>query len=169
MSEADYYRYLQSKKDWEEANIANDQAGKRAAKKIGDQLRTEYGIKNDTYSYYDLMRVPYEELKVRGFAQGGKIDYTGLAKVHGSKTNPEYVFNHDQFKDLAKMVAQYKMPTVIKPPITSNVPQRFEIRNLINVEGNVTEETIPAIERAGNDIAEIIKNYTKGGGTRPLR
>lgn len=32
------------------------------------------------------------------FSKGGKVDYTGLAMLHGSKTNPEAVLNPNQTK-----------------------------------------------------------------------
>lgn len=43
-------------------------------------------------------------LRLAGFANGGTIDYTGLAMVHGSKSNSETAFNATDSKKLYDMV-----------------------------------------------------------------
>lgn len=42
---------------------------------------------------------------VKAYANGGTVDYTGLAMLHGSKSNPEYVLSAEQLK-LVKSIMQ---------------------------------------------------------------
>lgn len=42
---------------------------------------------------------------VKAYASGGTVDYTGLAMLHGSKSNPEYVLSAEQLK-LVKSIMQ---------------------------------------------------------------
>lgn len=101
------------------------------------------------------------------YDKGGKITQTGLAMVHGSKSEPEYVFNYDQFKDLAKLVANYQ-----HKPITPKIPEisrgiELKIDRLINIEGNATKETIPELNKAGKNIlADLQKQLNKNGVLR---
>lgn len=98
------------------------------------------------------------------FSKGGKIDYTGPAEVHGSKSKPEYVFNYPQFKDLARQIAQYKL---VPPPMdgirTLPVPG-ITFGNLINIEGSVDKEVLPELKRISTDAITQLTNKLKGWG-----
>lgn len=84
----------------------------------------------------------------RGYATGGKIDYTGLANVHGTPSEPEYVFNYPQFRDLAKYIAheRNRMPTV-PTASTGGMGQGIKIGNLIEIKGDVTHDVLPLLEK----------------------
>ena len=81
-----------------------------------------------------------------GFSDGGKIDFTGMANVHGTPSEPEYVFNYPQFRDLAKYIAheRNRMPTV---PNTSGMGLGINIGNLIEIKGDVTHDVLPLLEK----------------------
>lgn len=50
-------------------------------------------------------------LGVKGYSDGGIIDYTGLAMVHGSPSQPEYMMNTDQ---MDKIVSSLTKPEIEK-------------------------------------------------------
>ncbi len=49
---------------------------------------------------------------IGGFAQGGEVDYTGLAMLHGTPSRPEYVLNNDQMRNL--------LSNLTRPQVISN-------------------------------------------------
>lgn len=99
------------------------------------------------------------------YSKGGKIDYTGLAMVHGSKDKPEYVFNYDQFKDLAKMIATYQfIPNINMPDFKSIQVQpntSLYIDKLIEVQGNIDKSVLPDIEKIANKVVDKINSSLK--------
>ena len=99
------------------------------------------------------------------YDKGGKIDYTGLAMVHGSKDKPEYVFNYDQFKDLAKMIATYQfIPNINMPDFKSIQTQpntSLCIDKLIEVQGNIDKSVLPDIEKVANKVVDKINSSLK--------
>lgn len=113
---------------------------------------------------YHILRHP----KINSFRDGGIIDYTGLANVHGSVSSPEYVFNTPQFEALGKLVAKYAVaPSVYAPrnlsksyePITS-----IQIENLVQINGNADKETAREVRDASNDVlANLTKALRKRG------
>ena len=107
------------------------------------------------------------------YSKGGKIDYTGLAMVHGSKDKPEYVFNYDQFKDLAKMIATYQfIPNINMPDFKSIQVQpntSLYIDKLIEVQGNIDKSVLPDIEKVANKVVDKINSSLKLRGiNRPV-
>lgn len=115
---------------------------------------------------YRILRHP----KLNSFRDGGIIDYTGLANVHGSKANPEYVFNAPQFKALGKIVADaISIPAFYGRPVArSYEPQPyFNIDTLVNIEGNATKETAQEVRLASEDVlSKLIKTLNKQGVRR---
>ena len=90
--------------------------------------------------------------------------------AHG-EDNPEWMLRDYHLKKIISdsvfstiKIAMPKMPNVV--PRQGTI---LQIDNLINVEGNVTKETIPLIKSAGNDIVETIKELNKSGVFRPPR
>lgn len=77
-----------------------------------------------------------------GYKNGGMVDYTGLAMLHGTKSKPEFVFNNDQMKSIVS--------NFIKPQTFSNLPSKnssvtnynfgnIELPNVSNAKQFVTE------------------------------
>ena len=54
----------------------------------------------------------YNPYSLPGYSNGGEVDFTGLAMLHGSKSRPEYVLNNDQMKNL--------LSNLTRPQYTSN-------------------------------------------------
>lgn len=85
---------------------------------------------------------PGQQLTIPGFSNGGVIDYTGLAMVHGTPNNPEFVLNNEQMKNLIK--------TYVLPQTKSNITGgqnavtnynfgNIELPNVSNAQQFVTE------------------------------
>lgn len=115
---------------------------------------------------YRILRHP----KLNSFRDGGIIDYTGLANVHGSKSNPEYVFNTPQFKALGQVIANaISIPAFYGRPLARSYdPQpAFNIGTLVNIEGNATKETAQEVRIAGEEVlSKLIKTLNKQGVRR---
>lgn len=151
----------------------NDEKLKNDPKFLESELRRTQEVINDRKKAgldTSLQEDYLKKIITGSYAEGGKITHTGLAMVHGSANKPEYVFNYDQFKDLAKFVANYqpKITTPKIPEISRAVEIRFD--NLINIEGNATKDTIPALNKAGNNILENLqKQLIKNGVQRGVK
>ena len=83
-----------------------------------------------------------QTLTIPGYANGGMVDYTGLAMLHGSKSKPEFVLNNDQMRNM--------LSTLTRPQVTSNLPTssgavtnynfgNIELPNVTNAKQFVTE------------------------------
>lgn len=109
--------------------------------------------------------------KLRGYSEGGKVTHTGLAMVHGSSNAPEWIFNNEQFNELAKLVASYEPQVArVKTP-KGEIANKVDVTvdRLINVEGNVTEDVMPEIKAVGRDIiTDLGRQLEKKGIKRRL-
>ena len=77
------------------------------------------------------------------------------------------IIGNSTFQDILKSIT---MPTAPKVPnISPSQMSSFNIQKLIHIEGNVDEQTLPKLQKAGNDIAETLKNLNKGGVFRPIK
>ena len=85
---------------------------------------------------------PGQTLTIPGYANGGMVDYTGLAMLHGSKSKPEFVLNNDQMRNI--------LSSLTRPQTTSNLPTgggavtnynfgNIELPNVTNARQFVTE------------------------------
>ena len=85
---------------------------------------------------------PGQTLTIPGYANGGMVDYTGLAMLHGSKSKPEFVLNNDQMRNM--------LSSLTRPQATSNLPTgggavtnynfgNIELPNVTNARQFVTE------------------------------
>lgn len=83
-----------------------------------------------------------QKLTIPGYANGGMVDYTGLAMLHGSKSKPEFVLNNDQMRNM--------LSSLTRPQTTSNLPTgggavtnynfgNIELPNVTNARQFVTE------------------------------
>ena len=77
-----------------------------------------------------------------GYKNGGMVDYTGLAMLHGTKSKPEFVLNNDQMKSM--------LSNFIRPQTSSNLSSKnasvtnynfgnIELPNVSNAKQFVTE------------------------------
>ena len=93
---AEVKKFLQNKIDWVSAS-----ASKKASLNIeNEKFRNTYGMGSDTIPYEDAVR--YMNF-LRRYKKGGLVDYTGMAWVDGSKTQPEAFLNAQDTRNLAQL------------------------------------------------------------------
>lgn len=93
---AEVKKFLQNKIDWVSAS-----ASKKASLNIeNERFRNTYGMGSDTIPYEDAVR--YMDF-LRRYKKGGLVDYTGMAWVDGSKTQPEAFLNAQDTRNLAQL------------------------------------------------------------------
>lgn len=86
-----------------------------------------------------------------GYKNGGMVDYTGLAMLHGTKSKPEFVLNNDQMRNM--------LSTLTRPQVTSNLPTSSGAVNNYNF-GNIE---LPNVTNAKQFVTELksLVNITK--------
>lgn len=114
------------------------------------------------------------------FAAGGVIDYTGPAAVHGSKSNPEVVFNADAAAKLYNYVVN--TPDLLKSAFAgitadssmlkgasqiNNSPRIGDIN--INISGNADADTVLKFKQlAGQLRDEVVKSLNDSMNRRGI-
>lgn len=91
----------------------------------------------------------YTEEGVKAYKNGGIVDYTGLALVHGSKSNPERVLSSEQNKAFTSLLNS--VPNVM------NQDSKTEVYN-INIDKVQTNDALGFV----NNLKKL--TYTKGRG-----
>ena len=114
------------------------------------------------------------KFSIRQYLNGGVIDYTGIAKVDGTKSSPEVVFSNSQAKKLYDIVSQSgDLSAKISQNISGSLFRSFAdtIKNLVP-GNNVKNETVSSptnitihIDRVetpnGNDFVRQMEGYLK--------
>lgn len=89
-------KFLQNKIDWMSAS-----ASKKASLNIeNEKFRSTYGMGADTIPYEDAVR--YMQFLKR-YKKGGLVDYTGIAWVDGTKSQPEAFLNAQDTRNLSEL------------------------------------------------------------------
>ena len=69
---------------------------------------------------------------IKSYSTGGTVDYTGLANVHGSKSNSEVIFNSAQAKKLYDFIANTgNLSEVIGRQVAQDLGNKT-INNIVN-------------------------------------
>lgn len=110
--------------------------------------------------------------KVNKYADGGIVDYTGLANVHGSPNSPEVVFNATDAKKLYNIVRSIDFTTANLPhlspvnlaPYIAGFMSNHAVGESINID-NITMEfpqvnDPDGVKKAILDLGRNIKLYT---------
>ena len=80
-------------------------------------VRTPIGTKGkngEIIQAHDTLRALHE-LGIPGYSSGGLVDFTGLAVLHGSKQNPEYVLNPEETESMREMLNMFSY--IATPPM----------------------------------------------------
>lgn len=150
MNQADFRKYVDNKKEFETGNPSQERI--QQLMEENERLRKKYGIKGDFYSYKQLV----------GYYKDGGINITpGLAMLHGTPSKPEWILNTDQMKKLINNLAFSNVTPKIPSynNLSGSKGSTIQISNLINVEGNATEDVIPQIKSAGMNIVNQLKGW----------
>lgn len=93
----------------------------------------------------------YTPYSLPGYSNGGEVDFTGLAMLHGTPYKPEYVLNNDQMKNL--------LSNLIKPQYTSNINSGSSIINNYNF-GDIELPNVNNAQQFINELKSLV-NTTK--------
>ena len=95
----------------------------------------------------------YTALRLPGYANGGEVDYTGLAVLHGTPNKPEYVLNNSQMRNLlgnltrprttsiinnksGAVVNNYSFGDIELPNVTNAQQFANELKSMLNITKN---------------------------------
>lgn len=95
----------------------------------------------------------YTALRLPGYANGGEVDYTGLAVLHGTPNKPEYVLNNSQMRNLlgnltkprttsiinnknGAVVNNYSFGDIELPNVTNAQQFVNELKSMLNITKN---------------------------------
>jgi len=94
--------------------------------------------------------------KKEGNANGSMVTEDGFTFVHGEKS-PEWIFNSSQLQSVIEMTTgnMLKNLSSVAVPSGSNA-ESMVIENLINIEGNATQETVVELKKLAKQIAPYI-------------
>lgn len=93
----------------------------------------------------------YTALRLPGYANGGEVDYTGLAVLHGTPNKPEYVLNNNQMRNL--------LGNLTKPRFTSNLEKGSSVVNNYSF-GNIELPNVTNARQFANELKSLL-NITK--------
>lgn len=113
------------------------------------------------------------------FDQGGVVDYTGPAAVHGSKSHPEVVFNADAAAKLYDYVVN--TPNLLKSAFDSIMVESPKLRAdpigmnptvgdiNINISGNADADTVNSFRKiAGQIREEVVRSLNESMSRRGI-
>jgi hypothetical protein len=114
-----------------------------------------------------------------GYADGGVNDYTGWAKVHGTKTSAETFFNATDSKKLYDLIHNSSTPDlrnmIVKPNISginSSQAQSMVFRFEATFNGNADQSVKTQLEtmqkKWSEDIYKTLNKHVNGGGRTNL-
>lgn len=96
----------------------------------------------------------YTALRLPGYANGGEVDYTGLAVLHGTPNKPEYVLNNAQMRNLlgnltrprttsainnknsGAVINNYSFGDIELPNVTNAQQFANELKSMLNITKN---------------------------------
>ena len=89
----------------------------------------------------------YTPYSLPGYSNGGEVDFTGLAMLHGSISKPEYVLNNDQMRNL--------LSHLTKPQYSSNINSGSSIINNYNF-GDIELPNVNNAQQFINELKSLI-------------
>ena len=119
--------------------------------------------------------VDYTHLPAPGFRDGGVVDFTGVANVHGSKTSAEVVFNAEQAKKLHELINNLPkvphlmldniIPKLTLPPLRSSgsAVSKSKGSNIYNISLNIDKVT-GDVDGGKQVFSQLIKEIKLNGG-----
>lgn len=104
---------------------------------------------------FGIVNSAWDERLIRGYANGGTVDYTGLAMVHGSHSSAETTFNASDSKKLYDLVHQ--TPNLLAD-VAKQATQAKGISNITNSNTNSNKVDI----HIGQVVANNPQQFTQG-------
>ena len=130
--------------NWEEEilnhriNVLED--FKNKYNRILSEIDKVNGMSTDAVSNYTPYALP-------GYSNGGEVNFTGLAMLHGTPNKPEYVFNNDQIRNL--------LSNLTKPQYTSNMSNGNSVVNNYSI-GNIELPNVQNSQQFINELKSLV-------------
>ena len=170
--ERDFAQYLANKDEYQRLYRKNPAENRKRLDDLqaaNDAIREQYsgfaGRGGDIYiPYEELLRIFGVTERYRAYAMGGIDTRGGLALLHGTAQNPEYIFNTPQMKEIEAIVRSatfgairlsqdIAFPAAVPPDRSTTL----QIENLIRVDGDVTDKSaLPDIKTVAMKVAKTI-------------
>lgn len=126
-----------------------------AMQKALDESETGYGVVNSAWDA--MLAKAANEMRKRGYSQGGVVDYTGVAMLHGRKNAPETIFNAKDSAKLYEMV--HNTPNLMASAMTeANKIAGFKLGN---TNTNNSSVNISSINVYANNPSELARGLDK--------
>lgn len=168
LSNREWETYLRNKGDYADnqaKGYLNTDPIQQALKAANQAIRDKYGIVADRYSYEDLINWD-------GYALGGKNVRPGLAMLHGTKQDPEWIFNDKQLQTILRQTVNKGLAELV--PLTSNTTDTrpnisLNIENFIKAD-NITKESMPLLKQVEeNALSKLNRELNKLGVIRAVK
>jgi len=104
-------KMAKNSRDWWNASASEKERLTKENQSLAEELR-----KKGVEAKYDPSTGKWNVLQ---YAEGGIVDYTGIALVHGKPNSPEVVFNAEQAKRLYELV-RFVLPRINIPAIATS-------------------------------------------------
>lgn len=127
-----------------------------AMQKALDESETGYGVVNSAWDA--MLAKAANEMRKRGYSQGGVVDYTGVAMLHGRKNAPEIIFNA---KDSAKLYDLVHNTPNLMANVAAEAQKIFKLSLGNNSNTNNSSVAIGAINVYANNPSELTRNLDK--------
>lgn len=106
--------------------------------------------------------IDYSKIKNKSYSTGienGPVTYTGLAMLHGTPGNPEFVLNSDQAYTLLRNIATTKLPEIQKATGTEGQSTQYIVQGDIVLENtNNPAQFWDDVSKAMNNRYNVTKN-----------
>lgn len=73
---------------------------------------------------------PGQKLNIPSYSNGGIVDFTGIAMLHGSKTRPEAILNSEQLSKMFSLINTMPKPSANLKANTKDIHNTYKIENI---------------------------------------
>lgn len=102
----------------------------KIAKQFGTTWQKIYELNKAIIGGNPNLIRPGQRLTIPGYSNGGIVDFTGLAMLHGSKSNPEVVMNSTQLSKMFSLINSMPKPSSNFTKASKNTHNTYKIENI---------------------------------------
>ncbi len=96
-----------------------------------------------------------------GFSNGGTADYTGLAMLHGTKSNPELILNNADAAKLYNVIHDSSFTDMMTEKLYGNLIKSFPVNNNNSASNTNNSFNISHMEVKANDPVQFHEQFQK--------
>lgn len=144
-----------------EIQLSVDSAAGAASKSITNAL--EATAKMTIFDKFEgLGSFFYDALgSLPGFSNGGTADYTGLAMLHGTKSNPELILNNADAAKLYNVIHDSSFTDMMTEKLYGNLIKSFPVNNNSSASNTNNSFNISHMEVKANDPIQFHEQFQK--------